>query len=191
MILTPQTKPRWTAAPAPRTLSSTTCWSSCSPATGRWRSASPAPSASTTTSSWSSSVATPPASTAAPRSRPAPSAGRPSGSGSSCLSELQVCVLLRPPAHRPQRRTPGRAAEVRRSRALSSLAAAPHQRRSNIRSTFFLKRRCCRSLRVCRYILGSFPSGTAEEHCFNLNSCCRTGSEESHEAEWTWRLPPF
>lgn len=83
----PQTKQKWTAAPAPRTRSSTTCWSSCSLATARWRSESPAPSASTTTSSWSSSADTPPASTAVPRSRPAPSAGRPSASGSSYLSE--------------------------------------------------------------------------------------------------------
>lgn len=88
----PQTKQRWTAAPALRTRSSTTCWSSCSPDTVRWRSESPAPSASTTTSSWSSSVDTPPASTAARRSKHAPSAGRPSASGSSYLSER-----LRPP----------------------------------------------------------------------------------------------
>ena len=84
----PQTKQRWTAARAPRTQSSTTSWSSCSPATVRWRSGSPVPSASTTTSSWSSSVDTPPALTAALHSRPAPSAGRLSGSASSSLSEL-------------------------------------------------------------------------------------------------------
>lgn len=92
-----QTKQKWTAAPAPRTRSSTTCWSSCSRATVRWRSESPAPSASTTTSSWSSSADTPPASTAAQRSRPARSAGRPSASGSSCLSERgRALSSLRP-----------------------------------------------------------------------------------------------
>lgn len=86
--LLPQTKRRWTAAPAPRTQSSTTCSNNCSPATVRWRRGWPVPSASTTTSSWSSSAGTPPASTAAQRLRPARSAGRPSASGSSCLSEL-------------------------------------------------------------------------------------------------------
>ncbi len=83
-----QTKQKWTAALALRTRSSTTCWSSCSLVTGRWRNGSLAPSASTTTSSLSSSADTPPASTAALRSRPARSAGRPSVSGSSYSSEL-------------------------------------------------------------------------------------------------------
>lgn len=92
-----QTKQKWTAVPAPRTRSSTTCWSSCSRATVRWRSESPAPSVSTTTSSWSSSVDTPPASTAAQRSRPARSAGRPSASGSSCLSERRCALSSLPP----------------------------------------------------------------------------------------------
>lgn len=83
----PQTKQKWTAAPAQRTRSNTTCWSSCSLATARWRRELPAPSASTTTSSWSSSADTRPASTAAQRWRPVQSADRPSASGSSYSSE--------------------------------------------------------------------------------------------------------
>lgn len=86
----PQTKQKWTAAPAPRTRSSTTCWSSCSPGTARWRRGSPAPSASTTTSSWSFSADTPPALSAALLSRPAPYVGRQFGSGSSYLCD-SVC----------------------------------------------------------------------------------------------------
>lgn len=103
-----QTKRRWTAAPARRTRSSTTCWSSCSLDTGRWRSGSPAPSASTTTSNWSSSADTPPASSAAPRSRPAPSAGRPSARGFSCSYENPAPpkTMQRRPALLQNRRVP-------------------------------------------------------------------------------------
>lgn len=102
-----QTKPRWTAVPGRRTQSSTTSWSSCSPATDRWRSASPAPSASTTTSSWCFSADTPPASSAAPRSRPAPSAGRPFASASSCSCE--------PPSSAGHRLTEGPAPDTHSS----------------------------------------------------------------------------